>query len=250
MVPDRAVAEISTRDPDGIIRKCEEFSHESGYLISAEQNGHLVIIRSQGVSCHASKPHLGKNAIMQLVDFLSTLEFNPAGSIETCRFLQEKIGMETTGELFGLGLADEPSGHLTLNAGMIRYSCKGLTLSIDIRYPVTETMENVIDLIHQAVKGQGIIPALMKHQPPLYYPPDSDLIRTLSTIYHDVTGDPGTPIAIGGGTYARKLPHVVAFGPYFPGKDNNIHAADESIGCDELVMIAKIYARAMYSLAT
>ena len=33
------------------------------------------------------------------------------------------------------------------------------------------------------------------------------------------------------------------------GKVYNIHAADESIGCDELLMITKIYARAMYILA-
>jgi succinyl-diaminopimelate desuccinylase len=71
----------------------------------------------------------------------------------------------------------------------------------------------------------------------------------LSTIYRDVTGNSGDPVAIGGGTYARRLPNIVAFGPYFPGKVNNIHAADESIGYDELMMITKIYARAMYILA-
>ncbi len=108
----------------------------------------------------------------------------------------------------------------------------------------------VLEHINETVKGQGIITVVKKHQPPLYYPPESDLIRTLSAIYRDITGNPGDPVAIGGGTYARRLPNIVAFGPYFPGKANNIHASDESIGCDELVMIAKIYARAMYTLAT
>jgi succinyl-diaminopimelate desuccinylase len=249
MVPDKALAEIKTRNPLEIIRKCETFSRESGVSIVAEQNGDLLIIRSEGVSAHASKPDLGINAIMQVISFLSTLKLDPAEVNEMVRFLQQRIGGETTGELFGLGLADEPSGHLTLNAGMIRFGGRSFTLSLDIRYPVTDTRDNVMEHIHKTLKDQEILTIITKHQPPLYYPPESDLIRTLSTVYHEVTGDAGDPVAIGGGTYARKIPNMVAFGPYFPGKVNNIHAADESIGFDELVMIAKIYARAMYTLA-
>ncbi len=249
MVPDRAAAEIRTRHPLEIIRKCEEFSHVSGFPIAAEQNGDLVIIRSEGVSSHASRPHLGKNAVMQVVAFLSTVHFDPVEVGSMIRFLQERIAMDTTGVLFGLGLADGQSGHLTLNAGVIRYAGRDFILSVDFRYPVTETMEKVMEKVNDTLNDQGIITIVKKHQPPFYFPPESDLIRTLSGIYRDVTGNPGQPIAIGGGTYARRLPNIVAFGPYFPRKANNIHAADESIGCDELVMIAKIYARAMYTLA-
>jgi succinyl-diaminopimelate desuccinylase len=249
MVPDHADAEIITRDPGKIIRKCEEFAQVSGFSISAEQNNDRVIIRSEGISSHASKPHLGKNAIMQLVAFLSVLRFNPPESCNMARFLQKRIGMDTTGVLFGLDLSDEPSGHLTLNAGLLTGSSREFTLSLDIRYPVTKTMDNVMQNIHASVENQGILITIRKHQPPLYYPPVSNIIRTLSAIYCEVTGDSRAPVAIGGGTYARKLPNIVAFGPYFPGKVYNIHAADESIGCDELIMIAKIYARAMYILA-
>jgi succinyl-diaminopimelate desuccinylase len=249
MVPDNTLAEIRTQNPLEIIRKCEAFSEETGVSIVAEQNGDLVIIKSEGVSAHASKPHLGKNAIMQVVSFLSTLQFEPAKVNGMVRFLKEKIGVDTTGELFGLDLSDEPSGHLTLNAGVIRFGGRNFTLSLDIRYPVTDSLDNVMELIHKTLKDQEILTNITKHQPPLYYPPESSLIRTLSTVYHDTTGDAGDPVAIGGGTYARKIPNMVAFGPYFPGKANNIHAADESIGCDELVTIAKIYARAMYTLA-
>ncbi len=249
MVPGHATAEIRTRNPGKLVRKCKEFKQATGFSITAEQSNDRVIIRSDGISAHASKPHLGKNAIMQLVAFLSILRFCPAESCNTGKFLQETIGMDTTGVGFGLDLADEPSGHLTLNAGLLTCSPGGYVLSLDIRYPVTETMENVMQHIRTTVKDHGILPTVRKHQPPLYYPPGSDIIRILSTIFHEVTGDSGEPVAIGGGTYARRLPNIVAFGPYFPGKVYNIHAADESIGCDELLVIAKIYARAMYILA-
>jgi succinyl-diaminopimelate desuccinylase len=249
MVPGRADAKIRTSYPLDIIRKCNEFAKISGFSISAEQDDNLVIIRSEGVSSHASRPHLGKNAIMEIIGFLSTLQFYPVEICRIIRFLQKKIGMDTTGTEFGIDLADIPSGHLTMNAGIIRYTEGDFNLSVDIRYPVTEPVENVLEHIDKILHGQGVTVTVRKHQPPLYYPPGSDLIRTLADIYNDVTGDSAGPVSIGGGTYARRLPNIVAFGPYFPGKPNNIHAADESAECEELVLIAKIYARAMYTLA-
>jgi succinyl-diaminopimelate desuccinylase len=249
MVPDRAVAEIRTGNPADIISKCMEFSRTSGYSISAQQNRDIVIIRSEGVSSHGSKPHLGKNAVMQLSGFLSTLQYNPAGACDMIRFLEEKIGVDTTGVSLGLGLIDELSGHLTLNAGLVRYNGGELVLSLDIRYPVTIPVDSVILHIREALKGRQISITVKKHQPPLYFPPESELIRTLTAIYHEVTGDNKGPVAIGGGTYARRMPNIVAFGPYFPGKVYNIHAPDESIDCEDLVTITKIYARAMYNLA-
>lgn len=249
MVPGRAVAKIGTTNPFDIILKCNEFAMVSGFSITAEQDGDAVIIRSEGVSSHASRPHLGKNAIMEVVGFLSTLRFYPVEVCGIMKFLQTRIGMDTTGADFGIDLADIPSGHLTMNAGLVRYVEGDFNLSVDIRYPVSESVDNVLEQIHKTVHGQGVSVSVRKHQPPLHYPPGSDLIRTLAHIYNDVTGDSADPVSIGGGTYARRLPNIVAFGPYFPGKSNNIHAADESAGCDELVLITKIYARAMYTLA-
>jgi succinyl-diaminopimelate desuccinylase len=249
MVPDRATAKIRTRNPHDIMLKCKEFAEVSGFSVSAKLEGDLVTVISEGVSSHASRPNLGINAVMQLIGFLSALSLGPGESRKIIKFLQERIGMDTSGRLFGLDLADEPSGHLTMNAGMVQYNGRDFLLSVDIRYPVTKPVETIIDHIHATVKDHGISVTVKKHQQPLYYPPGSDLIRTLATVYNDVTGDSRDPVSIGGGTYARRLPNIVAFGPCFPGKANNIHAADESAGCDELVMIAKIYARAMYTLA-
>jgi succinyl-diaminopimelate desuccinylase len=249
MVPGRAVAKIRTNSPLDLIRKCNEFARDSGFSISAEQDDIFVMIRSEGVSSHASRPHLGKNAIMEVIGFLSTLQFYPVEICRIIRFLQNRIGMDTTGKEFGIDLADIPSGHLTMNAGMVHYTERDFNLSVDIRYPVTEPVENILEHIKKTLQGQGVILTVRKHQPPLHYPPGSDLIRTLADIYNEVTGDSADPVSIGGGTYARRLPNIVAFGPYFPGKANNIHAADESAGCEELVLIAKIYARAIYTLA-
>ena len=53
---------------------------------------------------------------------------------------------------------------------------------------------------------------------------------------------------IGGGTYAKSLPNIVAFGPIFPGDEVREHKPDEYMEIDRLVDNAVILAAAMYEL--
>lgn len=57
----------------------------------------------------------------------------------------------------------------------------------------------------------------------------------------DVTGDSEhQPMVIGGGTYAKSLKNIIAFGPEKLGVDYRIHGADEYIlvsGMEESVLI-------------
>ena len=50
----------------------------------------------------------------------------------------------------------------------------------------------------------------------------------------------GLPMVIGGGTYAKSLKTIIAFGPEKPGIDYRIHSADEFIlvsGMEEAVLV-------------
>ena len=62
-------------------------------------------------------------------------------------------------------------------------------------------------------------------------------------------GDLRDPLVIGGGTYAKKMKHFVAFGPEHPEMPNLAHQADECIESKYLLFLAKLYARAIYALA-
>ena len=87
------------------------------------------------------------------------------------------------------------------------------------------------------------------HMQSLYVPEDSELLRTLLEVYARETGLPARPRSIGGGTYAKALPNVVAFGPIFPGDEVREHKPDEFIEVDKLMKNAQIIANAMYELA-
>ena len=57
------------------------------------------------------------------------------------------------------------------------------------------------------------------------------------------------PIAIGGGTYAKSMPNLVAFGPIFPGDEVREHKPDEYMEIERVLQNAEIIAAAMYELA-
>ncbi|MCX5969929.1 MAG: M20/M25/M40 family metallo-hydrolase, partial [Coprothermobacterota bacterium] len=84
---------------------------------------------------------------------------------------------------------------------------------------------------------------------PLYVALDDPLVTALVKVYEAQTGLEGKPLAIGGRTYASAMPHVVAFGPLFPGDLDLDHQVDECISLDHLRRLTSIYAQAILELA-
>ena len=70
----------------------------------------------------------------------------------------------------------------------------------------------------------------------------------LASSYHDATGLDGDPFTIGGGTYAKSMPNIVAFGPIFPGDEVREHKPDEYMETARVIQNAEIIAAAMYEL--
>ena len=56
-------------------------------------------------------------------------------------------------------------------------------------------------------------------------------------------------MAIGGGTYAKALPNVVAFSPFPAGLMDLAHQVDEHIGIEDLLSSVLVLKTAMLKLA-
>ena len=84
--------------------------------------------------------------------------------------------------------------------------------------------------------------------PPHYVPESDPFLRTLAQCYEAYTGQPGTCLAIGGGTYVHDIPGGVAFGPNMPGFVSNLHGPDERIRVADLLTTGKIYAQVILAL--
>lgn len=249
MVPDYCEVGIWAREKDFIIKALDDFKEIYDYNLTAHIKSDMLVLKSVGVSAHGSTPELGVNAIIQMFKFLETLPIEKTHVYDFVKFINEKIGFELNGESLGINLKDEDSGELSFNVGTVEMKDNKIVLGINIRYPVTFKMEDVTEPIEKSIKENDIEMSNVRHQGPLYFPKDHPLIETLLRVYKEQTGDNREPIAIGGGTYAKEMPNIVAFGPAFPGKPDLCHQANEYIEIEDLIINTKIYAQAIYELA-
>lgn len=249
MVPDYCEAELIAVNPKGVAAAVEAFKASTGYEITAEMDGESIKIKSAGIGAHGSVPHLGKNAIMQMFAFLGQLPLGRCDLADYISFFNKYVGFETTGVSMGIGLEDQESGKLSFNVGTIKMNQDKISLALNLRYPVTFKLEDMMKPFNEKIKAAGIEVEDFTHQKPLFFPEDHALIKSLQKVYTEQTGKEARLLAIGGGTYAKEMPNIVAFGPIFPGKPDLDHQANEYIEIEDLILNAKIYGHAIYELA-
>jgi succinyl-diaminopimelate desuccinylase len=59
-----------------------------------------------------------------------------------------------------------------------------------------------------------------------------------------------TPIAIGGGTYARALKNGCAFGPELNDEEATIHQANEYVTFDRIKLMSEVYYESIKAICT
>ncbi|MDR1136008.1 MAG: dipeptidase PepV [Clostridiales Family XIII bacterium] len=250
MVADHARAVVRGDSYTALKSKLAEYREETGYRLRAKGIGKSLEITAEGISAHGSTPEKGLNAISILMEFLGRVGFANESVEEFLRFYNEHIGFELNGCSLGCGLSDELSGALVLNVGKARCDDKAMIVSINVRYPVTLTKEQVYEAMLPVIDENDIGLIKTTCKPPLFIPEDSHIVKTLMDVYRKHTGDAESkPLIIGGGTYARAAKNLVAFGPGFPGEEEPIHQKDEFISVEKLMKITKIYAEAIYLLS-
>ncbi len=248
MVPDYCEAILHCSAPEKVSAACSAYAKKKKCEISATSEGALVKIIARGLGAHGSTPELGVNAAMLLVDFLQ--EISLAGEAkEALQKLQKAVGKETDGASLGIACQDEPSGSLTNNLGILKIDETSLSATCNVRYPVTLKFEELFEKLKAGVSAAGLTLSCGEPHRPLYFPKDHPLVATLLRIFEVQTGIKAAPLAIGGGTYAKTMPNVVAYGPEFPGTPGCCHEPNEQMALDELLLSAKIYAQAIYELA-
>lgn len=215
-------------------------------------DGEIKVIEAEGVSAHASRPEQGENAIGKLC--LKLKELPLAEEVkEAIGFIVDKIGMETTGETLGVNISDEPSGDLTLNLGMISLDAENnetkLQITLDSRCPVTYGYDDLVPVIKEVFVSNGWEVEDESWSDSIYKADDSEIVQKLLGVYRKITGDNSPAYCIGGGTYAKDIPNILAFGAEKQGAEHHIHGADEYIGLEQMVECGYIYAEAMKALA-
>ncbi len=177
-------------------------------------------VQASGISAHASTPDAGVNAILKLGTMM------PDGC-----FLKKLLATLTRKDL-DIELSDEYS-ELTFAPTIISGRAESVRISCDIRFPVTMRSSDILCRLHTVLDPLGCEITVLDAQEPLFFPPDSPLVKALLGVYEKVTGESDPkPLVVGGGTYAKALPSTVAFGVHFPDEEHTAHQVNErwSIG--------------------
>jgi len=200
-----------------------------------------------GKAAHGSTPFNGDSAAIRLLRFLREI-----APLSASVYFDELFSTTAIGGA-GLGIAgsDAPSKDLTCNLGIIGTNDGSVDFLFNIRYPVTWTGEHLQSLCqaHLSKLTSGFELKVTRDSPPLYFPIDHPLVKTIVDVYRAETGDQTEPATMGGGTYARAIPNTVSIGTCWEG-DGHAHETDERIAVESLYKTSRIYAHLFYKLAT
>ena len=193
------------------------------------------LIESFGKAAHGSTPHLGKNALLPIFEYLTAVgeDFK---DVINCLFR----------DVYGVGNLSNEQGKVTFSPNLIEQNGDGFTLSCDCRIPAPFTPKNVTDILARF----GLKYLAEEKHPPVMVEKDGWFVKTLLGAYNAVTGENATPISMGGSTFARAFKKGCAFGPKFKGHDDKIHDANENVPKENLLKAFEIYKLSLKKLLT
>ncbi len=195
------------------------------------------VLHFDGVPYHGSMPWGGVNAGLHLLNFLGRL-FNNRKLIAI--FKTYETGR---GEIIGGNFSDADFEESSYNVGKVIYHHNVLSLQVNVRYPVTYTLDEVINNLKAKTTDKITI---LNGSEGIRFDLDSPFMNILISSYREETGDyESKPLAIGGGTYARESKNSVAYGCIFPGRDYRMHGNDEFFPLTDFYNSMQIYAHAL-----
>lgn len=209
-------------------------------------DGDVLGLFAVGKAAHGAHPWAGDSAAVRAIRFL--YEIAP---VHEKHLYEELLDAAHPGGA-GLGIAgsDDVARDLTANLGIVKAENGKVDLLVNVRYPVTWTGERLQSMCRDYLaKRQGEFKLkVTRDSPPLYFPLDHPLVRTVVEVYEQESGERREPGTMGGGTYARAIPNTVSIGTGWEG-DGNAHETDERLKITNLFRMSGLYARVLYRLA-
>lgn len=228
-------------------------AHPPAKLTVTEEGG-LLKVTAEGRGGHSSEPASGHNALGDLTAFLATLKprLDAWGALAT--FVGTSVGTETDGKSLGIAYTDKEMGALTSNLSFVLDEKGTPVARVNIRVPRGIATEKITQEIAKRAAaftkrtGATLTSQVEMSSQPHYTPPEGPLVSTLLEAWEEVTGTPGRPVAIGGGTQARLFQGGVDFGPALGMDHYRGHGTDEYLTVDELKRIGELTVTALWKL--
>ncbi len=263
MIPDEAfvVLAYSEELEQALVEK-GVFAESGSGTVTAGHSGDTIRIQARGESRHSAFPDGSMNAIHELADFLAGLDVLPQADRALFGRLSY-LSQEYYGEHTQIAYSDEASGRTTCAATVLGMAEGRVTLHFNIRYAISTDQEKMLAGLERTAEENSMRWELIRNSAPNYFPREHPAVDLLTDLYNEITGSNKECFVMGGGTYARKLPHAFAYGLggmeetqedkrirselFLPGH-GGAHEPDEGLNLRLLMEGMKIYAMAVVAL--
>lgn len=195
------------------------------------ENGKIV---SHGKVAHGSTPHLGKNAILPLLEYAEFCGEN-VSEVINCLFRN------------GLNLykMSNEQGSVTISPDLIYCLKNKIVIECDVRIPYPITAKDV----EEKIKSTSLNYSFQEKHPPVCTDKNGWFVNSLLSAYVCVTNDKtAAPISMGGSTFARAFKYGCSFGPSFPNSCSTAHQSNEHVTVKQLNDMFEIYKQAFINL--
>lgn len=263
IVPDRAVIRLDSAagtDPLVALRhRLERRQLDPGcrlvFNLAPEGAGATLTITIQGKAAHGGiNLEGGRNALVALARLLDG-ELPPGGADDLLAFARQ-AGRDLYGTGLGLTEPDPLWGRCAVNVATLKPEADGgLKLTLNIRAtpkrygPALEAHLRRVVAEFAAARQATFTFGGFFGDTPLAFDPQSRLVKRLMADYGRATGRNDRPAISGGGTYAKRMPHAIAFGMWFPGRPYPGHDVDEQVPIEDLHRGAHVLIETLADLA-
>lgn len=146
-----------------------------------------------------------------------------------------EILADTEGSCLGINHSDEMSGKTSVKVFQAESDSETITLTFDIRTPVTLNTDDVVEKLLDYGNRTGLHIKIVKVSKGYYQDPEQEIVSMLTELYNEEFHANEKPYVMGACTYARLFEHGCGFGggnPHevkpFPKGHGAAHGADEA----------------------
>lgn len=213
-----------------------------------------------GKGAHSSTPDKGHNAALDALRFFADLETLPDTVRAFIQFLAY-IGAEHDGRHLRIESTHEFVGATTAVLSLLEIGPEGGEANINIRptmgmacADVKKRCQEAAEAFHKATGLQIEATDDGREVDAIYLDPGkpevSHFLGALQGAFEAVTGQDGSPTAVGGTTYSKGFPNCCAFGPILEGVDEELaHQANERLAVASIKRNALIYGLSLALMA-
>ena len=152
------------------------------------------------------------------------------------------------GEELGIAYHDEDFGMMQLRGETFGIEENQHYVEWTMCYPASCTKSDLLNQITAHLPEKATL-EVIPHWAPVLYDKSSKYVQALQQVYTDVTKSDSIPVTTTGGTYAKIIPNIIAYGPSFPGQRDIAHLPNEWIGVKDLETDTIIYGLALLALS-